>query len=64
LDAFDIDLVDVFADQHVLFSKVGVDTLLQFDSDGAGGAGPVTLATITNATLTQNDFILISDNPV
>jgi hypothetical protein len=48
----------------VLFSKVGADTLLQFDSDGAGGLGPVALATITNATLTQNDFIVISDNPL
>jgi Ca2+-binding RTX toxin-like protein len=64
LDAFDVDLADVFANQHVLFSKVGADTLLQFDSDGVGGSGPVTLATITNATLTQNDFVLISDNPV
>ena len=64
LDDFDIDPVDAFANQHVLFGKVGADTLVQFDSDGAGGTGPVTLATVINATLTQSDFILISDNPL
>ena len=64
LNRFDIDAADAFANQHVLFSKVGADTLLQFDSDGTGGVGPVTLATITNATLTQSDFIVISDNPL
>jgi Ca2+-binding RTX toxin-like protein len=64
LGFFDVELTDAFANQHVLFGKVGADTLLQFDSDGAGGVGPVTLATITNATLVQGDFILISDNPL
>jgi trimeric autotransporter adhesin len=64
LNAFDIDPADAFTDQHVLFGKVGADTLLQFDSDGAGGAGPVTLATITGATLTQSDFVLTSSDPL
>ncbi|HVM84952.1 MAG TPA: calcium-binding protein [Candidatus Binatia bacterium] len=64
-----IDLRDLFtdfglghkgnpiADGHLILSHVGNDTLVQFDADGAGGAPPVTLATVTNANLTAGDIV-------
>jgi hypothetical protein len=59
LSIFDIDPADAFANQHVLFDTFGGDTLLRFDSDG-----PVTLATVSNATLTQSDFIVALVDPL
>jgi Ca2+-binding RTX toxin-like protein len=60
LDQFAVDPADAFSDGFVLLTKVGANTLVQFDSDGAGvfGALPVTLATVTNATVTQTDITL------
>ncbi len=60
LDQFAVDPADAFSDGFVLLTKVGANTLVQFDSDGAGvfGALPITLATVTNATVAQTDITL------
>jgi Ca2+-binding RTX toxin-like protein len=60
LDQFAVDPADAFSDGFVLLTKAGANTLVQFDSDGAGvfGALPVTLATVANATVAQADIIL------
>jgi Ca2+-binding RTX toxin-like protein len=60
LDQFGVNEADAFADGFVLLTKQGADTLVQFDSDGAGvfGAQPLTLATVTNATVAEADIIL------
>ncbi len=56
---FGIDADNAFAGKFVILSKSGANTIVQFDQDGsAGGLGPVTLATVTSATVTAADFIL------
>ena len=61
LDEFGVDAATALATQHVLLTKSGKDTLVQFDQDGSGGGmAPVTLATVTSATLTAADIILES----
>jgi Ca2+-binding RTX toxin-like protein len=66
LDDFGVDLDRVFSSRFVQLVQNGADTLVQFDSDGVGlgGAAPVTLATVTNATVLQSDIILVSNDPV
>jgi len=48
---------DATAGGHLLLVQNGNDTLVQFDADGAGGAAPVTLATVVNATVGIHDII-------
>jgi Ca2+-binding RTX toxin-like protein len=56
---FGINADDAFAGKFVIVSKSGANTIVQFDQDGsAGGLGPVTLATVTGATLTAADVVL------
>ncbi|HEV8391529.1 MAG TPA: hypothetical protein VGQ35_16880 [Dongiaceae bacterium] len=63
LGAFDIDFDDAFSGGFVLLTKSGTDTLVQFDSDGIAlsAAAPITLATVTDATVTQADVIFTTD---
>lgn len=55
LDEFGIDPNATFSGGFVLLTKSGADTLVQFDSDGAGifGALPLTLATVVNTTVVR-----------
>ena len=56
---FGINADDAFTGNFVILSKAGANTIVQFDQDGsAGGLGPVTLATVTSATVTAADFVL------
>jgi len=59
LNEFGILAANAFSGKHVLLSTTnGVDTLVQFDKDGVGGTGPVSLATVTNAQLLQSDVVV------
>jgi Ca2+-binding RTX toxin-like protein len=60
IDEFDIDPNAAFSGGFVLLTKSGADTLVQFDSDGAGifGALPLTLATVVNTTVAQSDILV------
>ena len=60
IDEFGIDPNAAFSGGFVLLTKNGADTLVQFDSDGAGifGALPLTLATVVNATVVQSDMLV------
>ena len=60
LQGFAINEADAFSGGYILLTKNGADTLVQFDSDGSagGGAMPVTLATVVNATVTTADIEL------
>ena len=42
----------------LLTTMNGIDVQVQFDKDGLGGAGPLTLATVTNANLTTSDLLV------
>lgn len=56
---FGINADDAFTGKFVILSKAGANTIVQFDQDGsAGGLGPVTLATVTSATVTAADLVL------
>ncbi|HNB25564.1 MAG TPA: type I secretion C-terminal target domain-containing protein [Alphaproteobacteria bacterium] len=44
---------DPFLDGILAFTKVGANTVVNIDADGAGGAAGITLATLLNVTLTQ-----------
>ena len=57
LSEFLIDPDDAFSGGYVLLTKSSSDTLVQFDKDGFGGSAAVTLATVTNATVTQADIL-------
>ena len=57
---FGIDPANAIAGGYVLLTKVGDDTLVRFDKDGAGAAGPVTLATVVDATVAATDLLLDS----
>jgi hypothetical protein len=57
LSAFGIDSADAFTGGYIPLTKSGADTLVQFDSNG-GGDSAVTLATVTNATVTVSDIEL------
>lgn len=43
---------DLIAGGHILPVQDGSNTLVEFDPDGAGGAPPVILATVLDATVT------------
>jgi trimeric autotransporter adhesin len=60
LDEFGIDPNAAFSGGFVLLTKSGADTLVRFDSDGAGifGALPLTLATVVNTTVVQTDMLV------
>jgi Ca2+-binding RTX toxin-like protein len=59
LSAFGISAANAFSGGYVLLTTTnGIDTMVQFDTDGKGGTGPLTLATITNANLTTSDLLV------
>ena len=58
LDEFSIDPTTALAGGFVLLTKMGDDTLVQFDQDGFGGSGPLTLATVTKANVAVSDLML------
>ena len=56
---FAIDPDDAFTGGYVFLDKMGADTFIRFDQDGiAGSEFPVTLATVTSATVLATDLIL------
>ena len=56
---FGIDADNALTGGYVILSKAGANTIVQFDQDGsAGGLGPVTLATVTRATVTAADLVM------
>jgi Ca2+-binding RTX toxin-like protein len=56
---FGVDADNAFAGKFVVLGKSGANTIVQFDQDGsASGLAPVTLATVTGATVTAADLIL------
>lgn len=57
---FGIDPANAISGGYVLLTKVGDDTLVRFDKDGGGAAGPVTLATVVDATVATGDLLLDS----
>jgi trimeric autotransporter adhesin len=58
LAEFAIDPDDAISGGYVLLKDTGADTLVQFDQNGFGGSGPVTLATVTKATVAVSDLML------
>ena len=57
---FGIDPANAISGGYVLLTKVGDDTLVRFDKDGAGAAGPVTLATVVDTAVAATDLLLDS----
>ena len=55
---FAIDPDDAISGGYVLLKDSGADTLVQFDQNGFGGSGPITLATVTNADVAVSDLML------
>ena len=55
---FAIDPDDAISGGYVLLKDSGADTLVQFDQNGFGGSGPITLATVTNANVAVSDLML------
>ena len=58
LDQFGINPTTALAAQFVLLTKVGDDTLVQFDKDGVGGSAAVTLATVVDSKVASTDLLL------
>ena len=59
LEQFGIDAASALDGGFVRLTKVGADTLVQFDQDGtAGSAPPLTMATVVNATVVATDLYL------
>jgi Ca2+-binding RTX toxin-like protein len=58
LDQFGIDPATALAGQFVLLTKMGDDTLVQFDKDGVGGSAAVTLATVVDSKVASSDLLL------
>ncbi len=59
LNEFGISAANAFSGGHVLLTTMnGIDVQVQFDKDGLGGAGPLTLATVTNANMTTSDLLV------
>ena len=59
LDQFGIDPATALAAQFVLLTKMGDDTLVQFDKDGAGGSAAMTLATVVDSKVVSTDLLLV-----
>jgi Ca2+-binding RTX toxin-like protein len=57
LDDFGINPANAFSGGYVILTKVGTDTLVQFDKDG-GANSVLTLATVTNANVAASDLML------
>ena len=64
LDEFGIDPATALAAQFVLLTKMGDDTWVQFDKDGIGGSGPITLATVVNSKVASTDLLLNDTIPL
>jgi len=64
LDEFGIDPATALVTQHVLLTKVGDDTWVQFDKDGAGGSAAITLATVVDAKVVSTDLLLADTIPL
>ncbi|HKP23450.1 MAG TPA: calcium-binding protein [Dongiaceae bacterium] len=58
LDQFGINPTTAIANQFVLLTKMGDDTLVQFDKDGVGGSAAVTLATVVDSKVASSDLLL------
>jgi Ca2+-binding RTX toxin-like protein len=58
LDQFGINPTTAIASQFVLLTKMGDDTLVQFDKDGVGGSAAVTLATVVDSKVASSDLLL------
>ena len=58
LDQFGINPITAIASQFVLLTKMGDDTLVQFDKDGVGGSAALTLATVVDSKVASSDLLL------
>jgi Ca2+-binding RTX toxin-like protein len=55
---FGISPTNAISGGYMLLTRSGDDTLVRFDKDGTGGAGPVTLATVVGAGVATTDLLL------
>ena len=62
----DANVTNAFNDGHLLFADGGGNVAVQIDLDGAGGAAPVTMATLVGVTFTDANAALadLQDNIV